>query len=66
LVFRYHRNPVYFYSPKLRKLGIFGDKRARALRELEQAGFIQVRPSKKGMSLLVACLWRPLSRASKR
>jgi hypothetical protein len=53
------RNPVAFYSRRLKKAGLVGSTRTRALRRLEKAGVIKIAPLGKGMSPIVTCLWRP-------
>jgi hypothetical protein len=51
------RNPVKLWSPRLRALGIRGERRQRALRQLEAAGVISVRRRRHGPSPLVAHHW---------
>jgi hypothetical protein len=58
LVFRRHRNPVHFFSSKLRGQGLSHHTRLRALRSLEKAGLVRIGWSGRGVSPLVTCLWR--------
>jgi hypothetical protein len=54
------KNPIAFYSRRLKEAGLVDHTRTRALRQLEKAGVIKVTPVRKGMSPIVTCLWRPL------
>jgi DNA-binding MarR family transcriptional regulator len=53
------RNPVRFWSPRLREIGITQHTRTRALRQLEAAGVIKVEQRGKGLSPWVLHLWYP-------
>jgi hypothetical protein len=54
------KNPVQFWSSRLRDAGVTGSKRVRALRQLTAAGVVQVEQRGKGLSSLVTHLWYPL------
>jgi hypothetical protein len=56
------QNPVRFWSPRLRALGIRGNYRTRILRQLEAAGVIIVRWTKAGHSPWVFHTWYPKQR----
>jgi hypothetical protein len=51
------KNPVRFWSSRLRALGLVHQTRARALRQLEAAGVIKVCQRGKGLSPWVTHLW---------
>jgi hypothetical protein len=51
------KNPVRFWSPKLRTAGLTARTRARALRRLEAAGVIKIEQRGKGLSPWVTHLW---------
>ena len=51
------KNPVRFWSPKLRTAGLTARTRARALRRLEAAGVIKIERRGKGLSPWVTHLW---------
>jgi hypothetical protein len=53
------RNPVHLWSPRLRKVGIGDQTRARALQQLEAAGVVKVKPGKRGSGPWVTHLWYP-------
>jgi hypothetical protein len=53
------KNPVRFWSPRLRAVGVTGRTRMRAFRQLEAAGVIRVEQRDKGLSPWVAHLWYP-------
>jgi hypothetical protein len=53
------KNPVRFWSPRLRAVGIAKQARTRALRQLEAAGVIRVEQRGKGLSPWVTHLWYP-------
>jgi hypothetical protein len=53
------RNPVRFWSGRLRAVGIKQQTRARALRELERAGVILVKRFGNGLSPWVYHSWYP-------
>jgi hypothetical protein len=53
------KNPVRFWSPRLRAVGVTGRTRMRALRQLEVAGVIRVEQRGKGLSPWVAHLRYP-------
>jgi len=56
------KNPVVFWSPRLRAVGLIKDTRMRAFRELEKAGAIKVEQRGKGLSPWVTHLWYPRSK----
>ena len=53
------KNPIRFWSPRLRGVGVTQHTRMRALRQLEAAGVIRVERRGKGLSPWVAHLWYP-------
>jgi hypothetical protein len=53
------KNPVRFWSPRLRAAGLVRGVRTRALRQLAAAGVIEVEWGKIGLSPLVRHLWYP-------
>ena len=53
------KNPVRFWSPRLRAAGLVRGVRTRALRQLAAAGVIEVEWGKRGLSPLVRHLWYP-------
>jgi hypothetical protein len=53
------KNPVLFWSPRLRAAGLVRGVRTRALRQLAAAGVVEVEWRKKGLSPLVRHLWYP-------
>ena len=53
------KNPVCFWSPRLRSAGLVRGVRTRALRQLAAAGVVQVEWGKRGLSPLVRHLWYP-------
>jgi hypothetical protein len=53
------RNPVRLWSRKLRDAGVTKQTRARALRELQAAGVVEVEQRGKGLSPWVTHLWYP-------
>jgi hypothetical protein len=54
------KNPVIFWSPRLRALGLTKHTRARALRQLEAAGVIKVVQRERGLGPWVTHLCYPL------
>jgi hypothetical protein len=44
------RNPVSLFSPRLKAIGLLGQARARALRQLQAAGVVSVSQRGKGLS----------------
>jgi hypothetical protein len=57
---QHSKNPVLFWSPKLKALGLTEHTRQRALRQLEAAGVIKIEPRGEGLAPLVTHLWHPL------
>jgi hypothetical protein len=53
------KNPVRFWSPRLRAAGLVRGVRTRALRQLAAAGVVEVEWGKRGLSPLVRHLWYP-------
>jgi hypothetical protein len=53
------RNPVLLWSRELRDAGVTKQTRARALRELQAAGVVEVEQRGKGLSPWVTHLWYP-------
>jgi hypothetical protein len=53
-------NPVVFWSPRLRHLGLTSQIRTRALQQLEAAGVVKVERRGRGLAHLVTHLWYPL------
>jgi hypothetical protein len=53
------RNPVLFWSPRLRGAGLTGHSRTRALRALEAAGVVEIMWRGRGLSPLVRHRWYP-------
>jgi hypothetical protein len=53
------KNPVRFWSPRLRAVGVTQRTRTRALHQLEAAGVIKVEQRGKGLCPWVAHLWYP-------
>jgi hypothetical protein len=53
------KNPVRFWSPRLRAVGIAKHTRIRALRQLEAAGVILIRQNPKGKGPWVFHTWYP-------
>jgi hypothetical protein len=53
------RNPVRFWSPRLRAAGLNYQARARALWHLERAGVIMIKRRGRGRSPLVFHTWYP-------
>jgi hypothetical protein len=53
------QNPVRFWSPRLRAVGIKCSVRARALRQLEATGVIIVRRKARGLSPWIFHTWYP-------
>jgi hypothetical protein len=53
------KNPVLFWSPKLRAAGLRASYRTKVLRELEAAGVVEVTWRGRGLSPLVRHLWYP-------
>jgi hypothetical protein len=51
------KNPVRFWSSRLRAAGITREVRARALRQLQAAGVIEIEQRGKGLSPWVTHLW---------
>jgi hypothetical protein len=54
------KNPVRFWSPRLRAAGLITRTRTRALHQLEAAGVIKIEWRGKGLSPWVTHLWYPL------
>jgi len=54
------KNPVRFWSPRLRAAGLITRTRMRALRKLEEAGVVKIEWKGKGLSPWVTHLWYPL------
>jgi hypothetical protein len=54
------KNPVCFWSPRLREAGLTSHVRLRALRQLEAAGVVEVEWRGRGLSPLVRHLRYPL------
>jgi transcription initiation factor IIE alpha subunit len=50
---------VRLWSPELRDAGVTKQTRARALRELQEAGVVEVEQRGKGLSPWVTHLWYP-------
>jgi hypothetical protein len=57
---RRHRNPVTFWSKRLRDIKLTQHTRYRALRQLEAAGVVKITSRGKGFAPLVTHLWYPL------
>jgi hypothetical protein len=55
------KNPVRFWSSRLRAVGLTKRTRMRALRQLEAVGAIRVEQRGKGLSPWVRHLWYPQS-----
>ena len=53
------KNPVCFWSRRLRAAGLVRGVRTRALRQLAAAGVVEVEWGKRGVSPLVRHLWYP-------
>lgn len=53
-------NPVKFWSPRLRSIGLIRGNRSRALRQLEAAGVISVEYRGHGLAPWVTHHWYPL------
>jgi hypothetical protein len=53
------RNPVRFWSPRLRASGLTRWRRQRALRQLEIAGVVEIEQRGEGLSPWVTHLWYP-------
>jgi hypothetical protein len=53
------KNPVSFWSSRLRAAGLVTRTRTRALRQLEAAGVIKIEQRGKGLSPLVTHFWYP-------
>jgi hypothetical protein len=53
------KNPVRFWSPRLRDLGLTAHTREKALRRLEAAGVVIVEKRGRGLSPWVTHLWYP-------
>jgi hypothetical protein len=53
------KNPVRFWSPRLRAAGLVRGVRTRALRQLAAAGVVEVEWGKRGLGPLVRHLWYP-------
>jgi len=51
------KNPVRFWSPRLRAAGVLTRTRSRALCQLEAAGVIKIQHKGKGLSPWVTHLW---------
>jgi hypothetical protein len=54
------KNPVCFWSPRLRDLGLNAHTRTKALCQLEAAGVIKIEGRGRGLSPCVTHLWYPL------
>jgi hypothetical protein len=54
------KNPVLFWSPRLRALGLTTHTRQRALQNLKAAGVVKVEQRGRGLSPWVTHLWYPL------
>ena len=54
------QNPVKFISSRLRKIGLKGQTRARALRQLAATGVIEITPRGRGLAPWVRHFWYPL------
>jgi hypothetical protein len=54
------KNPVLFWSPRLRGAGLVAHGRAKALGQLEAAGAVKVESRGRGLSPWVTHLWHPL------
>jgi hypothetical protein len=54
------KNPVCFWSPRLRDAGLTKHTRKRALQRLEAAGVVTVEQRGRGLGPLVTHLWYPL------
>ena len=59
VLFARGKNPVLFWSPRLRAAGLTKTTRTRALRQLEAAGVIEVMWRDRGLSPLVRHRWYP-------
>jgi hypothetical protein len=53
------KNPVLFWSPRLRAIGLTAHTRRRALQNLEKAGVITIEGRGNGLSPRVTHLWHP-------
>jgi hypothetical protein len=53
------KNPVLFWSPRLRAAGLVSRARIRALRRLEAAGVVEIEYRGSGLSPWVTHLWYP-------
>jgi hypothetical protein len=53
------KNPVRFWSPRLRAVGLVTRTRMRALCQLEAAGVIKIEQKGNGLSPWVTHLWYP-------
>jgi hypothetical protein len=51
------KNPVRLWSSRLRTMGVSKQTRARALRELQAAGVVEIEQRGKGLSPWVTHLW---------
>jgi hypothetical protein len=60
LIFEQHKNPVLFWSPRLKEIGIKNRVRHDALHRLEADGVIKIIPRGTGRPPLVTYLWRRL------
>jgi hypothetical protein len=53
------KNPVLFWSPRLRAAGLTQHVRTQALRRLEAAGVVKVEGRRRGLAPVVRHLWFP-------
>jgi hypothetical protein len=53
------KNPIRFWSSRLRAAGVTHGNRMRALHQLEIAGVVRIEQRGKGLSPLVTHLWYP-------
>ena len=53
------KNPVLFWSPRLRAAGLTKTTRTRALRQLEAVGVVEIMWRERGLSPLVRHRWYP-------
>jgi hypothetical protein len=58
LIYEQHTNPVLLHSPRLAKIGVKGQTRARALKRLEEAGAIRVNLRGLRKCPSVTLLWK--------
>jgi hypothetical protein len=59
LILTQPKNPVIFWSPRLRQMGLTHGNRRRALRQLEALGVVEIEHRGSGLGPLVTSLWHP-------